>query len=470
MKQLLEQANQLHIAGNLLEAERLYNAMLCQRPWHPLLCFYLGTLYMQVGKGGLAIMLLEHVVKEVPDMSEAYVNLGCAYRREQMVDKAREVFEKALEMRGEDHQVLNNLGTLFVNEGNPKEGEKFLRRALKVNPEDAQAYWNLSLVLLEQERWAEGFDLYDWGLKSKDRLVREFEVPKWDGEHGHTVVAYGEQGMGDEIMFSSCIPDLLQISKEVIIECNPRLASLLQRSFPQCKVYGTRKEEWIKWPRDHVIDSAVAFGSLPRHFRRQEVDFPHHHGYLKADPKKQHHWAQKLAELGPRPKIGISWIGGGKRTRVDLRSMPLDYLRPILELDADFISLQYTPGCDQEIAKLDLDHDLVVHHWPEAVANKHEPNEYDNTAALVSNLDLVVSVCTSLVHLSAGLNIPVFVMVPAKPAWRYGLTQDHMVWYPEQTRLWRRRENETWERVIMEVKGAVEHFIAEFKPKAAVQG
>src|SRR6185436_8166228 len=148
-------------------------------------------------------------------------------------------------------------------------------------------------------------------------------------------------------------------------------------------------------------------------------------GYLKADPQHVARWRERLAALGPGHKVGLSWTGGVPRTRRELRSLSLDQLQPLLAMPGfRFISLQYTAGARDEVEAWRARSGIAVEHWPEAIA------DYDQTAALVCALDLVVSVCTSLVHLGGALGRPVRVLAPISPEWRYGFAGEAMPWYP----------------------------------------
>jgi len=195
-------------------------------------------------------------------------------------------------------------------------------------------------------------------------------------------------------------------------------------------------------------DCHVAIGSLPRRFRNALADFPAHDGYLEADPGKVAAWRRRLAGLPGARKIGISWRGGMKSSRQSMRSVPLERWLPIFgQPDVAFVSLQYTE-CRAELGELERIHRVRVHHWQEAI------DDYDETAALVCALDLVLSVQTSIVHLGGALGRPVWVMVPAVAEWRYLQSGERMPWYPS-VRVWRRHEAGDWDTVIGSVARAL---------------
>ena len=174
--------------------------------------------------------------------------------------------------------------------------------------------------------------------------------------------------------------------------------------------------------------------------------FPRHAGYLKADSARTEKWRRRLEDLGPGRKIGLSWTGGVRKTGRGLRSLTLDRFLPLLSLpDTQFISLQYTPDAEKQVEQFSKAHRISLHHWPEAI------DDYEETAALVSAVDLVVSVCTSVVHLCGALHRPAWVLAPFSPEWRYGFRGASMPWYPS-VRIFRQERFGDWEQVLADVQ------------------
>ena len=197
------------------------------------------------------------------------------------------------------------------------------------------------------------------------------------------------------------------------------------------------------------ISAQIAAGSLPRFLRAGRPDFPQHNGYLRAEDTRIAFWRTRLDELGTGLKVGLAWTGGSMKTRRRLRSLTAADLIPLLTLaGAHFISLQYADSSD-ELSFLRDTHRLTVHHWPQAI------DDYDETAALVCALDLVVSVQTAVVHLTGALGRPAWVLVPSSPEWRYMANGATIPWYPS-VRLFRQRRGESWRPVISAVAAALE--------------
>lgn len=442
-KYTLEQAHKIQMDGDLALAEQIYTAILSNHPDNWLCTFFLGTLYLQTHRNGLAVIMFERAGQLHPQSPEIWNNLGTAYKRENFNEEARKALLRSRSLNV-DADNLNNLATIYINEGEPEKGERWARLAVKEDPESTYAHWNLSLTLLEQGKWQEGFKEYSWGLRSKDRRNRDYNAALWRGQKNKSVVVYGEQGIGDEIMFASCIPDLKKLSKRVVFDCHPRLIGLFERSFG-IKCYPDRKKDEIPWIWKENLDYKIPIGGLPQFFRKTDKDFPGK-PYLKPDPDMVKDVRTRLESLGPGPYIGVSWYGGKKKTRNDLRAVPLEKWGEILKQDAQYISLQYTKDHIKEAQE----HGLHV------IKDVFEDN-YDYNAALVCALDLVISVNTSIVHLAGALGQECWCLTPTRRAWRYYEPKPgKMVWYNSVKQY--SAINDDWEPALNRVHDDIQRF------------
>lgn len=487
------EATEMEKAGNRKEAERIYIELLNNDFENPVIMAALGMNYAVAEKNGMAQLLLKSALVASDQMLDGFKRvgiipkaekkgdldnflrvkkseitnaIGTCYKHENRIAEARQYFEDAQAGVPENPDIQNNLGTLYINEGKPLQAQEHLKRALLVDPNHAQAHWNMSLSQLELGDYAAGWEGYKWGLTAKVRMERNYTrdaIPFWDGTPGKRLVIHGEQGIGDEILFSSVIPDLLRDCPNVVFECHKKLHKLFAAAFPDLPIYPTREDEMLTWPLKqdgtprYVFDAKLPLGDLPRFYRNKLEDFPGT-PFLEPVPASELFWNEKLATLPKKPNIGISWVGGHKRTRMEVRSIELFQLLPILSQDANFISLQYTP-CEDELATLKDKHGITIHHWPEAVYSA----DYSDTAGLVSNLDLVITVCTSVVHLAGGLGVPTWVMTPSRPAWRYRLDLDGMPWY-NCVQLYRQEpDTVAWEPVIERVAASLADLLLSIK-------
>lgn len=447
--ELFEEATELHKAGKYKEAEEKYDLLFTQNPNNSGLIATYATLCLQTDKIGLAISLYHRALEKLPNQSEVLSNLGLAYKKAGHRDKAFQYLEKACKFNP-TAEALSNYGGLYTQTANPDKAIDLCSRAIAKNPELVIAHWNLALALLESGKWETGWDEHEWGLKtapnaSKMRVDRKLgDKPEWDGTPGKTVAVYGEQGLGDEIMFASMIPDLMKTNK-VILECHPRLEKLFWQSFG-LKVFGTREQDDPQWVKDTEFDYRISIGSLGKFFRRSKESFPGT-PYLKSE---------KAPETG-KFRIGISWTGGHKASRVMMRTVPLSWWKPILnQKDIEFVSLQYT-DCDEELSIM-KDDGYDIRTFEEIKAF-----DYSETAKIVKSCDLVISVCTSVIHLAGALGVPCWVMVPAKPAWRYGVS-GKIPWY-SSVRLYRQKES--WLPVVEVIADDLRNLLEDLREKAA---
>lgn len=431
-----DKAQALHLDGKFDEAESLYTLLLEQNHENVGLLATLGSLYLQMGKLGLAIHFLEDGIKRGMKDSDVMTNLAIAYKQSGQIEKAHKYFEDSIK-DNPTPEALTNYSGMFIESGQSGKCASLCELAIEGNPELPVAHWNLAISLLGDGIWERAWDEHEWGLKSlklrEDRKL--IDVPMWDGPEkspGKTVLVYGEQGLGDEIMFTSMLPDLLKTNK-VIYECHKRLFTLFKKSFPEVHFYGTREDKEIYWAGNHKIDYRLPVGSLGRFYRRSRQAFPGT-PYLKAEPFPK----------GNKFRVGISWMGGGaKLGRVQKRSVPLTWWKSILDLkDVEFVNLQYTDSKD------DIDIIEALDYEIKCVDAIVKAKDYYETARLVASCDLIISVCTSLVHLAGALGVPCWVMTPKYPAWRYQ-NSGGMPWY-RSVRLYRSPDvkQDAWIAVI----------------------
>jgi hypothetical protein len=241
------------------------------------------------------------------------------------------------------------------------------------------------------------------------------------------------------------IPDVVK-DCNIVLDCHPRLRDLFRNSFPGLPIYGTRKTECnqLEWLKYHKLDAKVAIGTLAKFYRKSEDSFPKL-PYLVANEKLKQKYAQKLDEMGGRLKIGFSWKGGIKTTNGNARYIPLDDWIDIFQLDADFISLQYNKDAGEEIKVFEDKHGIKLNHWDKTLA------DYDETAGLVANLDLIISVPQSVVHLAGALGTPTWQLAPYRAMWQVGVHGKNMPWYPFSENYWQGKDQQ-WKPVLIEVK------------------
>ena len=376
-----------------------------------------------------------------PDDYEVLLSLGFTLQKQHRPQQALECYERARAIESGDPELLNNLGIVLQDLGRLDEALACYDAAIARKPGFELARWHRTLALLLRHDFSRGWQDYDLRLGSKDRPPRPSIARAWRGEDPANLqlLIYGEQGIGDEIMFASCLPQMIGASRHCVVECSERLLPLFRRSFPAADV----RVAGATTPAP-AVDAEVAMGSLPQYLRRDAAAFPRHDGYLAADPARVEAWRARFAALGPGPVVGISWQGGTHKTRSPARSLPLAQWAPLLKTGGmHFVDLQYT-DCAEEVAAAETALGMRIHRW------RAVREDFEDTAAIVAALDLVVSVCTAVIHLGGALGRPVWVLAPYSPEWRYGIQGESMPWYPS-VRVFRQRAYGAWDPLLGDV-------------------
>lgn len=376
-----------------LKAELIYRAVLREHPLHARAQTNLAIALSGCGRNAEAIALLRATVEAHADFFDAWYNLAILLHAQGELQAAISAYEQALFIAPASVEARRNLAML-----------KLIRGEL------TDANWRD----FAWRRLCEGFKATEF----------PFAPPLWRGEslQAGTIAVYGEQGLGDEILYASCYPGLIACAQKTMIACNDRLQPLFRRSFGNARVFGLSQAEGLRQSIDAAHYQAPS-GDLMRFFWSGRIAPDAGAAYLRADPEAITSWQQKLAGLGQGFRVGISWRGGTDRSNRDIRSLEIADLGPLLqEQGIHWVSLQYdTSGA--ELASIRAEHGCLVHHWQEAI------DDYDQTAALVASLDLVISVATSVVHLAGALGQTVWVLVNAAPRWCYMHSGVRLPWY-----------------------------------------
>jgi tetratricopeptide (TPR) repeat protein len=377
------------------------------------------------------------------------VNLAVILKDAGQLDEAGLLYRDAIPRVPRHAGILLNMGTLALEcEGDQEAARRWYLQSNAIG-KDPRTTLSLAIVDLLEGRYEQAWALYEERKHVGNHVERHapFERFKpWNGEalQQETLLVYGEQGLGDEIMFASMLGELQKLAPRIRLLCDERLRTLFARSFPAMETIGLK----VGTPMLLVTpdpDYVVALGSLGRHFRRRAADFPAHHGYLTPDAAKVAAWRARLDALGVGRKVGISWAGGTMSTGVARRSLTLSQLRPVLELPGTvWVSLQYGAAA-KDAAAFSRETGIALHEFPGVT------DDIDDLASLIQALDQVVSVCNTTVHTAGAIGKEVLVMAPFLPEWRYGIRSERMAWYPS-ARVFRQAKHGHWESVIAQVR------------------
>lgn len=421
------------------EAARRAALNLDKDPNDALSLFVIAEVYSRAERFGFAANLYTRISQLKPERPEVWNNLGMCYAGLGDQLKARDAFFKAYNLNKRGSMFSANIGMTYFAERDFKRASEWCEKALAIDPDSKSATNTLGMCNLSLGHWDKGWKQYSSSVGGKFRkLIRYQEEPQWEGQPGQTVVFYGEQGLGDEIMYASCIPDAQQTCKQVILECDKRLEPLFRRSFPGVQVHGTRRQQDVAWLADIKVDASLPVGQLPQFFRPSPKSCPGE-PYLVADPERRVQWRALFDSMGKKPKIGICWSGGSKHNKPKERAIGLDAMRPLFEsVDAEWISLQYKDPTEEI-----RESGLPIRHYKRAC----ETDDYDDTAAMVAELDMVIGVHTTAHHLAGALGVPGLILVPARTIWIYCLPDGSMPWY-RSAHLFKQNEGEGWPATI----------------------
>ncbi len=389
----------------------------------------LGISLTSIGELDEAVVSLRRALVINPSSVLAYTNLGNALQFLGEIDEAIVCFLQSLSLRPGDVNARANLGTLLHQKGDFGDALACYEIALSLRPNDATILYNRSFTLLALGRLSEGW--IDYEQRPSRLEVRHLDTPFWFGEDlsSKSILIWGEQGIGDEIRLAGMFAEVIDRASRCVIECNAKLLPLFTRTFPQAQIV-------IKTYPPHPstlnnIDYQCAAGSLARWLRPTVESFPERETYLIPDPGRVQYWRDRLAELGPGPKIGFSWRSMKNHGSRMLYYTTLDLWGPIFTLPGvDFVNLQYDQ-CDEELNAASKQFGVPLHEFPEL----DMLNDLDETAALIQALDLVISAPTAPSIMAAALGVPSWV-IGYEQGWQM-LGTSYMPWFPTMRHFFR---------------------------------
>jgi len=431
--------------------------------------FLLGLALVQLSQGKAALAYFNRAIALQPDLAEAYVNRGILLKNQQQLPQALRDFERAIALRPamaeaysnrgnvqllldqraaahdsfvtalrldpHNSDAMVNLSTLLAENGEHVAAQALLDKVLERFPDDVLARYDLSWLLLLQGDYVRGWQYYearklDPQLCQRSGLQR-FAKPEWQGENleGKTLLLHQEQGLGDTIQMLRYLPLLQQRGARLILLLKPPLQELARQMTSAVQVF-TRREQLP------AFDLHCPMMSLPLRFATTLDNIPAADGYLTVTAEQQQIWAERL---GPLPRIGLVWSGQAQNLNDRQRSLPLAQLHRLLQLDAEFHSLQREYREDPALvgAAGIIDHAATL-------------NTLQDTAGLITQMDLVISVDTSVAHLAGALGKACWLLLPFNPDFRWGLGRSDSPWYASM-QLFRQSAARDWQPLLDEV-------------------
>lgn len=476
----LSEGWRLHQAGDLTAAERTYRQVLSTDPNSANAWCYLGIALFDTQRLEESVAAYQRAVAIQPNFAIAWNNLGNSLRRLSRYKESIAAYDTALRQNGTYVNALMNRATALLWDGQLQAGLDSVQRALalapedldarkvlatakfwlgrleeaereyldlvKLKPDDAELHKNLSMILLARGEFERGWQEYAWRQKGGEFGVPSLPGPQWNGAslNGRTILLLAEQGLGDTIQFI-------------------RYAALLKKNY-DCHVVAAVQKPLLRLLADVAgVDEWGARGealphydvwvpmlSLPSLLGQHDVsEMPRASAYLQADEVLVEKWRQKLAPLGGF-RIGIAWQGNPGMDTDRFRSIPLREFHPLGKISGvTLISLQRGFGTEQLAA---LGGKMEIHTLGEDLDTASGP--FMDTAAVMKNLDLVITSDTAVAHLAGALGVPVWIVLTLVPDWRWFLGRDDSPWYPS-ARLFRQDEPGNWRAIFLKISGTL---------------
>ena len=484
MPQLLQSALEHHRAGRLREAEVLYRQVLGRDPNHADATHFLGLIAQQSGKTDAALQHMRRALALAPNNPVFHINLAIVLQELREYDQAISHCRTAIALRPTYSEGHANLGAVLSSSGNPEAGIEHLRRAvgldernfkarynladalskigkfddaaaqyerlLALHPDHAKGHFGLGMLRLLRGDFVRGWEGYEWRWRTGDPSIprREFTQPIWDGQglNGRTILLYSEQGHGDAIQFIRYLPRVLERGGRVVLECLSGLTPLFIQ-IPDAQV--------VSWGDPlPAFDVRCPLMTLPKVFCTTLQTIPRSVPYLHAPPDRLENW-RRLLENDRNLKVGLAWSGNPRHTNDRERSISAELLSPLKDLARiSFYSLQKR---EEPATNAAPPPDLAMRNF---TADLHD---FADTAALIGNLDLVISVDTAVAHLAGAMGKPVWLLLPFVPDWRWLLDRTDSPWYPTM-RLFRQPRRRDWPAVIHQVSVALREAVEEGSP------
>jgi Tfp pilus assembly protein PilF len=479
---LLQTAVASHRGGDLQAAEPLYRKVLGAQPRNPDALYLLGlvtqatrryaesaelfqravdeqpnnTKYlinlglssggMGLGQTERAIDALRKAVAIDPNIPEAWSNLGNEFRNSAKFEEAIECYEKALQLRPNFADAQCNIG-VALQETRPtlQPAIEAFEKAIAMDHNFATAHWNLGFSLLLLGEFSRGLAEYEWRWKTGTVVIpRQIRRPQWGGEllNCRRIFLHAEQGLGDTIHMSRYVPLVSQRGGTVILECPAPLIPLLKKLPGMAEIIAAGER-----PPDFDVHCPLM--SLPLVFKTTVETIPANVPYLQPEENLRADWARRIPADPNRPRVGLVWAGqpGNKNDRN--RSIRLEQLASLAEAkNARFYSVQ--KGAASEQTKNPPAGMTIT----DFTADIHT---FADTAAMAANLDLIITVDTSVAHVGGAIGTPVWILIPYRPDWRWMLDRDDSPWYPTM-RIFRQKTRGDWGEVIERVKQALLEF------------
>jgi cytochrome c-type biogenesis protein CcmH/NrfG len=443
--QALTRAQAAAQGKRLNEASGICADVLAVSPDHPAALALQGIVAAMAGDPEKGVVLLRKAVQLRPGNATWYAHLSSLCRSTYRMDEALAAGQESIRLDGTNPEHLVNLSLIFVDVDDRDRAMACLLRALGLKHDHADGHLAMAQNLLALGDFDPGWMEYEWRnlTEAGKATMPAMTSAAWNGmkiPNGRLLLV-GDQGYGDTIQFARYIPMAAERCQELILGCSAEMGPLLE-NIPGVSQYCHR---WTDVP-GHAAHCRLS--SLPYLFHTRLESIPSQIPYMKANASRIAHWRERLDAMLPPGvrRIGLAWTGRPTHPNDRRRSMPLSQLLPLADAGpAVFVSLQKPmPARDLE----------TISRFPGMVDISNDLTDFGETAAVIENLDLVITVDTSMGHLAGALGRPVWILIPKAADWRWMLDRDDSPWYPT-VRLFRQRKPGAWDEPLGRLRSAL---------------
>ena len=436
----------LQAQGRRAAAVDSYRAALAVRPAFNEALQELAPLLVDEGRAQEALACLDRLMQAQGRAPDALANYSAALLRLDRPEEALRHAEEALRLQPAHRASLHNKSWALLELLRLEEARHLLLEATRLYPDDPDLRWNLALAHLLLGDLVPGWEAHEarWGARgfvASTHVAPVADCPRWTGAEpleGRSILLNAEQGLGDTIQFLRYVPLVASRARQVLLHVQPAIASLLGKLPANCRVLAAG--ESFARP-----DLQCPLLSLPRAFRTALTDVPASVPYLQADAERAAAWRDRLPAAG-KLRVGIAWSGNPRHRNDRNRSIPLETFRAVAADGVQFVALQ------PEVRASDAE---ALAGWPGLFDAGPRLVDFAETAALLTALDLVVTVDTSVAHLAGALGRPVWILLPYVPDWRWLLEREDSPWYPT-ARLFRQPSRGDWSTVLQRVRAELQ--------------
>jgi len=444
------------------EAEVSYRRAIALKPDYAEAHSNLGMTLQELGRMDEVEASYNQAIALKPNYAEAYSNLGVALEELGRMDEAEASHVRAIALDPQLISTHKNLALLYTSNKQYDKARDCFKKALVIDPNFADIKFGLAMHYLRLKDFSAGFKLYEARYHPKiteTRVIKpNITIPQYHGTNlfhdikGKHLLICPEQGVGDEVMFASLLPELSSLvrqypSTRITLACDPRLVDLFNHSFNFLTAVPRPKDNSYQ-TIEKGLDYWLFIGSLPKLFRTKIEDFSNHQPYLLPNNKLIDVWRSRFDRLPHKTNIGISWKGGSGK-KASKVSLSLEKMLPILSkasLSANIINLQYGDH-QQEIEEFQENTGITIFDWDDCDPLK----DLSNFSAQIKALDLVISIDTATVEFCGAIGTNTYVLLPFNQDWRWGEDNSESYWHPNILTSYRQTKNGDWDSVIQTV-------------------